>query len=464
MRKVFLEELPKYKDGACVGKINWKEAIGYNVYFIYDDVKGKIEIIKYNKNTQKLIIGYNDKILSVNTSSFQKCILGKLVKDKSNNFKFKIDRTFNDGKRNITIINKVYKENDKDGKYYKYHCNKCGNEDWIKESALIRGTNCNVCSSSEAKLGFNTIWDTDRWMIDLGVSEEDAKKYTHSSSKKIVVKCPDCGNKKEINISSIYKRKTISCSCGDGKSYPEKFIFNLLEQLDIEFEIEYKPKWAGNKRYDFHLKNKNCIIETHGNQHYNSGFEFKGGRNLEEERQNDKFKKETALKNGVKNYIALDCRESNMDYIKNSILNSKLNELFDLSNINWTSCAKFANKNIVKEVCDYWNNRKDGETATDIGNKFKINRRTARIYLKRGTKLRWCDYDPSLEKSKRSTKKVKVFKNNRLLGIFSSCSELERQSEELFGVKLLVSGISMACCGKKENYKGFTFEYQEKQK
>ena len=34
----------------------------------------------------------------------------------------------------------------------------------------------------------NIIWNKASWMIDLGVSEEDAKKYTINSSKKIEVK------------------------------------------------------------------------------------------------------------------------------------------------------------------------------------------------------------------------------------------------------------------------------------
>lgn len=303
-------------------------------------------------------------------------------------------------------------------------------------------------------------------MCDLGISEEDAKRYKSRSGKKITITCPYCNKKRVMRIVDIYKHKSIGCPCGDGKSYPEKFIMNLLEQLGLDFEIEYKPSWIDGRRYDFYIPKLEYIIETHGRQHYDGSFNRIGGRNLEEERANDEFKKETALANGIKHYTELDCKESNMDYIKNSILNSELSKLFDLSNIDWNKCAEFANKNIVKEVCDYWNNRKDGETTSDLGKVFKTDRGTIVNYLKKGTKLDWCKYNPKEELKKSALnngfllkKKVEIFKNNQSLGVFESCAELDRQSEELFGIKLCNSNISSCCLNKRKSHKGFTFKY-----
>ncbi|HAT4302323.1 TPA: hypothetical protein I9089_002430 [Clostridium perfringens] len=269
-----------------------------------------------------------------------------------------------------------------------------------------------------------------------------------------------------MKIGSIYNYKSIGCSCRDGKSYPEKFMRSLLEQLNVDFEIEYSPSWIDNKRYDFYIKECNCIIEVHGKQHYDGSFKVKGGRTLEEEKQNDKHKKEVALLNGIKYYIELDCRESNMDYIKNSIINSELANLFDLSNINWTSCAKFSNKNIVKEVCDHWNNRSGDEMVGDLAKIFNLDRCTINRYLKKGTKLGWCEYDPRKEKIKSALKnsslckkKVEIFKDNQSLGVFESYKELAKQSEELFGVKLLSQNISSVCAGRLDSYKGFAFKH-----
>lgn len=346
----------------------------------------------------------------------------------------------------------------------------CGNEWNTIPSSLLKGHGCPVCSGKVAKLGINTIWDTDRWMVDLGVSEEDAKKYSKGSNKKISVKCPDCGRSKKMMINNIYNYESICCSCSNGKSYPEKFIFNLLQQLKTDFKTEYSPCWIANKRYDFYIKDLDIIIETHGIQHYSNITSFKsyGGRNLKQEQANDKLKREIALKNGIKYYIGLDCRKSNMDYIKNSILNSELSKLFDLSIINWSKCAEFANKNIVKEVCNYWNNRKENETTVDVGIKFNLARNTIQTYLKKGTKLGWCKYNPkeeikkaSVKSGKASGKRVEMFKNNKSLGTFLSCRELDRQSEKLFGIKLSFTGISSVCLGSRKSHKGFTFKYVE---
>ncbi|MGU8921369.1 zinc-ribbon domain-containing protein [Clostridium perfringens] len=360
--------------------------------------------------------------------------------------------------RNLELLDEIILKNDK----YKFKCLKC-NYTWMAYTYnILKGSGCPRCSGRIAILGINTIWDTDRWMCNLGVSEEDAKKYSSRSGQKIKVKCPDCGREKKVVVHQIFDNKSISCSCGDGKSYPEKFVMNVLEQLDLKFETEYSLKWINNKRYDFYIKDIDCIIEANGKQHYDGSFKVRGGRTLEEEQQNDKLKKEIALQNGVKYYIELDCRESEMEYIKNSILNSELAKLFDLSNINWTGCAKFANSNIVKEVCDYWNNKRKDETTTDLMKRFKLGRPAVVNYLKRGTKLGWCNYNPKEEMKKigyNCGKKVEIFKDGQSLGIFSSCLELERRSEELFGVKLLGQNISNVCNDKQKHHKGFTFKY-----
>lgn len=56
---------------------------------------------------------------------------------------------------------------------------------------------------------------------------------------------------------------------------------------------------------------------------------------------------------------------------------------------------------------------------------------------------------------------IEIIKNGESLGIFESSYELERQSEKLFGVKLLNTGIGKACRLKKK-YKGFEFRYLTK--
>lgn len=429
----------------------------------------EIKVIEYIKgNRTKFKVRYNEKEFNISCGDFLKGHFGNILGLKTGEFKVEMGQVFKDGKRDLVIMNREYRK-DKRGrnwKYYKYKCNKpdCGgNEDWINESNLLGGIGCNACSNKKAT-AFNCMYTTAPWMIKLGVSEEDAKKYTRSSNEKVNVKCPDCGREKNKKIIYIYEKKSIGCTCGDGKSYPEKFIVSLLNQLNSDYVNEYSPSWVtDDKRYDFYIEDFNMIIEVHGEQHYKeSGW----GKSIKEEQENDTYKRELALDNGVENYITLDCRESDLEYIKNSILESKLKDILDLSKIDWLKCEEFALKNVVKEVCEYWNNREEWETTTDLGKVFRLNRNTISAYLKKGVKLGWCDYDVKEESRKGRSKsgklkgkKIEMFKDGLSLGVFDSCHELSRKSEELFGVKLLQSNISAVCRGIQAHHKGYTFRY-----
>ena len=319
------------------------------------------------------------------------------------NWKYNINDRLTDDKRDIIIIDKKIRKKEtwcrEKGKYnqnqrwYKYKCNKCGNEDWIIQSSLNRGSGCNICNGTmSTKLGFNTIWDKARWMVDLGISEEDAKKYTPQSHKKIKVICPICGETKTCAISKIYANHSIGCICSDSIPYGEKFVYGLLKQLNIDFITQLSNttfKWCDNKKYDFYIPLNNTIIEVNGIQHYK---ENNRGLSLEEEIKNDIFKKELALNNGISNYIVIDCRKSDFEWLYNSILNSELINLFDLNGIDWIKCEEFArNSNFIKSICDYKNNNKDS-SILEISRLFGFSKSAIRNWLKIGTKLGWCEY------------------------------------------------------------------------
>lgn len=311
---------------------------------------------------------------------------------------YNIDDKIKDEKRNIVIIDReirqriMHKKDRKNPctlneKWYKYKCLKCGNEDWITEGHLKDGNGCNACGLFPKKivLGINTIWDKARWMCDLGISEEDAKNNFPQSADKIEVICPLCGNKKKCRIRTVYNDKTIGCICNDKQSYPEKFMYSILKQLDIEFETQYSPKWIEGKRYDFYIPKFNTIIEVHGEQHYRHTGR---GRTLKEEQENDKLKEEIALSNGI-NYIVIDCRKSELDWIKDNILKSKLNNLFNLNSIDWIKCEKFAiSNNLIKIACEY---KKDNPnmTYTEIGKIMGYERHAIKRWIEKGKKLNW---------------------------------------------------------------------------
>lgn len=313
--------------------IDWNEMVGKTIEVLYNNKKRDIYIKEYDSKSRYLIIQdvKNKNYLRIFCGSFKKCKIGKLYKDK--------------------FIDWISKNN---------------------ENISIDFTRCEK---------------------ELSLSKDSIENLSKCSGEKLFFKCNKCGHEITSKISAFsmvnYGKECEYCS--DKISYPEKFIINLLEQLKVDFETQYSPKWINNKRYDFYMPNSECIIETHGKQHYSNKTNFKslGGRTLEEEQANDKLKKEIALQNGINNYIELDCRESNLEWIKNSILNSKLNELFDLSNIDWLKCDINSQKSYKIQT---WKLINQGKDVKYIASKFNINENTVYSYLKDGIKYKMCNY------------------------------------------------------------------------
>jgi hypothetical protein len=189
----------------------------------------------------------------------------------------------------------------------------------------------------------------------------------------------------------------LGCICSDGVSFPNKFLCEVLNQLNVNYETEKTFEWSDNKRYDIYIPDINCIIENHGIQHYEYAFDklSDNARTLQEEQYNDILKQNMAIMNGVDYYIVLDCRKSETEWIKKSILNSQLSNIFDFSSINWDRCLEFASTNLIYEVARLWN---DGNVRRQIQEKLKIGKQTALNYLHRATELGWCNYDPYLSR------------------------------------------------------------------
>jgi len=204
--------------------------------------------------------------------------------------------------------------------------------------------------------------------------------------------CLDCGKIFERTFDAVRNGQTSCPCCSDNISYPEKFGLSFFNQLNINYIYNSKLKWSENYRYDFIIDNLKLIVETHGGQHYEESFSrINGAKTLEEEQENDRLKKELAVRNGYK-YIEIDCRKSDMTWIKNNILDSELIKLFDLSNIDWLQIHEKSCKNLVKIVCDMWNN--GIRNTLDISKIIKLSRSSITTYLKQGTELGWCDYNP----------------------------------------------------------------------
>lgn len=397
MKKVYVEHLPRKKSN-----IDWKKSVGGLVKFTYDDIQGEVEIIGYEEHSKGcLTIRRKNDVCEIKTNNFLRCKIGKILKVKTNEYLYNIGDIVN-GLKIIEQTRLSEGRNGKKAKGYKVECIIDKQISYKSESVLKRGIGCGVCSNKIIVKGINDIATTHPHLIKYFVHIEDVYTHSYSSGKKALIKCPECSFEKEIRISSLTTQGFGCPRCSDGKSYPEKFIFNLLEQLSVDFEIEYSPIWANIKRYDFYVPELNCIIEAHGEQHYRDNKRNKE-RTLKEEKENDELKKELAINNGINKYVVLDCRKSNIEYIKNSILSSELNILFDLSKIDWLQCHEFACNNKVKEACDLWNS--GIKSTVKIGDILGVSRGTVINYLKRGKALKWCDYNSKEVMSKYVVKK-----------------------------------------------------------
>ena len=406
-KKIDLNNLPRYGN-----KINWKKSIGNTFKFEYDNIQGEMLIVNYEKNF--VFLEYLGKMLpKISATHLIYCQLGKILGITSLGFQVKIDEIIKDKNRNLLIKDrKIIRFNSKSKKVYNYHCNICGYNGQIEEGNLLRGSGCSCCTSNKTVLGINTIWDTDRWMVELGISEKDSKIYCKSSNKKVKVICPLCSQEKELKICNIYTYKSINCICGDGFSYPNKFMFTLLKQFNIKFYSEKRFEWCyfqyNNKRrqgvYDFYfeLNNKKYIIEMDGGFHYQER-QFRGNTLLEV-KEIDNIKDKLALENGIE-VIRIDCQKSDFHYIKKNIEDSRLSEILDFSIVNWASIEEFCLSNLVKEASLLKKNNPD-LTTTEIGNILKINRHTIREYLKKGSYLGWCTYSAEEEVKRRSKKSL----------------------------------------------------------
>lgn len=285
--------LIKYTSGNNKGHFNWKENIGKDLPFQYEDLTGIIKIINYKSiNRNNLVtIQYQDNIMTTSTSNL---------------LQLKIPSFLNKNKNSRNYIYKIGDIIDKD----------------FQKSKVIEQTR---------------------------ISVKATKNYETTRGYKL--KCLCCGYKYQTREDRIS-----SCPvCGIRSSWTERFIFSIFIQAKIDFEVQKEFEWLQNRWYDIYLPKYNAIIEINGIQHYeptkNSNREQKSAEQQYLECiSSDKLKYDAAIKNGLAYYV-IDARDQNNLYnIAKSVLT-----FIDFSNISTFECGKFATNNVVKKYCNLWN-------------------------------------------------------------------------------------------------------------
>jgi len=460
VRKVFLDELPRHGN---TNRISWKECKDCYFNFQWDNIIGTIKIIdvKTENKYTKLLLQYKDNKKWITPSHISECKIAMLIGIKTYEYSYNVNDTIKDDKRNIEILEqiKIIKSSGRRERGYKYKCLIDGNIDNISEFNLKHGQGCNVCSNNKVLKGINDVYTTDFWMIKYFKNEEDAHKYSRNSHSKIDTICPDCKIKKQTIVKNLCIYGFSCPKCGDGISMPNKIAFNMLEQLlgFDNFEREYSPKWIDRRLYDFYFKlnKKEYIIEMDGRFHNIDN--NMNGNTKEESKVVDDYKDEMAELHGIE-VIRINCDYENNDrfeHVKNNILkNEKLNELFDLSIIDWTKVYKYIFTNKMKESCDLFNSGR--YNAKEIGKILKLSSTTITKYLKNGTKLNLCNYNGKDSTIKSTSKKVKCIEYNL---IFNSLSECAREVSKLVNIKLSKIGISRVCLGYQKTHNNLHFEF-----
>ena len=271
-------------------------------------------------------------------------------------------------------------------------CTTCGYIDSVLPTQSYRGSKCTVCIGmviGPAPEYKNSIWASQyREYFSQFLTEEQMKNNMPRSKKRIDVVCPNCGKIKNTCTDAIFSNG-LPCMCGDGQKYPNKFVYHILSQLHVNLIQEYNPNWSQGKRYDEYLIDYNIIIENHGLQHYEES--TMTTRSLSDEQNNDKLKYDLAISNDITDYIVLDCRKSQLDWIKNSIMQSKLPSILNFSenDIDWIAAQQYATQNLVKQAADLFN---QGYGIQQIGELLYKSRVTISQWLKNAAELGWCDY------------------------------------------------------------------------
>ena len=254
---------------------------------------------------------------------------------------------------------------------------------------IYNKSGCPVCSGTQICIGYNDMWTTNPEQAKLLLNYKDGYKYTQSSNEKVWWKCPCCGEHLYKKISYVNKRGLICNKCSDGISFPNRFMYNVLSQLQVDFITEYIID-GGKYRYDFYIPQYNMIIEVQGKQHYD-GWNSKR-ISIDDIHKNDICKKNFALMSGIDKYIEIDARETTKNYLKEKISQSYLSHIYNLSNVNWEVCLLDSIKSFVSICANYYNL---GMTTYEISEKIHFSQSSVLKWLKIGNELNLCNWTPS---------------------------------------------------------------------
>lgn len=278
------------------------------------------------------------------------------------------------------------------GSKYKVHWRCTLGHEWIASiERRTRGDGCPYCKGGTNLVlkGYNDMWTTNPELAKMLVDPDDGYRYMQTSGKKVNWRCPDCESTMSKKISDVKWQGLYCPVCSDGVSLGEKIMYCLLKKLNVDFDYDSAKCWSQGKRYDFYIPSHKIIIEVHGLQHYKESFERIGGKTLFEEQENDLLKEQLAKENGILTYIKVDAKKSNFEYIKNSILDTDILNIFNFETDVFNEISFEIKKGFTSKAWEMWDS---GKSINEISEELKLHSTTIRRYLELGYSLGKCSF------------------------------------------------------------------------
>ena len=341
-----------------------------------------------------------------------------------------------------------------------FYCSKNHYWNTIALNVLQKRTGCPFCSGRYAIIGETDLLTTRPDVACLLKNKDDGYALKEYSKTKVDFICPDCGAVLNKVVGDV-SRDGLSCSvCGDGVSYPNKFARAMLQQLNVNsVEYEWQPEWLKPYSYDnyFVYNDMQYVLEMdggigHGNVTYKTQEKDVDGL------IRDQYKDSHAINYNI-NVIRIDCNYGNsnrFDFIVNSIVNSRLSIILDLSVIDWNYCDQVARSSMICTVANMYDS---GMTIKEIIESTGYGHTTIHKWLKHAASINLCTYNPN-ESKLRSRKLVeKLINQYDKFNVFVSTYVSQKDAEIQTGIKS--SMINAVLRGRKKSAGGFIWFYSD---
>lgn len=299
-------------------------------------------------------------------------------------------------------------------------------------------TRCPCCDArgdtKKIIIGVNDMWTTHPHIATWLKNSKDGYEYKFFTDKCLEFICPNCGREKICPPKNLING--FSCNyCSNNYSYPNRFMANLLDLLDVDFKPEFMfPN--SNYRFDFKfsINDIRYLVEMDGGLGH--GNVDSPNMSKEEQLQRDN-EKNLLAKNNNYHLIRINCHypkiEERFEFISNNILSSKLNELFNISKDQLLIANKLSQDSLIVRFAQLWND--NIHSYDELKKHLHVGRHAIRGYAKISSELNLIDisYEQFLTDVRlASNNKLAMSKGSPVLceqtgQVFYSISEANRQ-------------------------------------